>query len=306
MVNIMAADPAPVRVPSGSEELDGLLYLPEGDGPHPCIVMAGGWCYVKEVAQPLFAEVFAASGLAVLLFDYRYFGGSSGEPRQHIDPWSQIDDFRNAVSWLEEREEIDPDRIGAWGISYSGGHVLILGAIDERVKAICSVVPVIDGWESMRLSHGTVSFQNLKRELATARQNLYRTGEHTYFDHQPESLGATGTWPFPYSRDTFARIKAGEAPGYEGRATAESTDMLLRYSTKPFLGRLLSTPSLLCVAEGDDHTHWDLAAEAFETIPGERKKLHIVPKSTHLTLYEDTGTRRTIADIGAEWFDRWL
>ncbi|MBS1862492.1 MAG: alpha/beta fold hydrolase [Actinobacteria bacterium] len=298
--------PTEVRIPSGGEELDALFYLPEGAGPHPCVVLAGGWCYVKEVAQPLFAEVFAEAGLGALLFDYRYFGGSSGEPRQHIDPWAQIEDYSNAVSWLEDRDEIDSDRIGAWGISYSGGHALIVGATDDRVKAICSVVPVIDGWENMRLSHGTVSFQNLRKQLDAARRHLYETGEHVLFDHQPAELGATGTWPFPYSRDTFARIKAAEAPGYDGRATAASTEMLLRYSTKPFLSRLLSTPTLMCVAEGDDHTHWDLAAEAFNAIPGERKKLHIVPRSTHLTLYEDPDTRRKIATVAADWYRQHL
>ena len=298
--------PTEVRIPSGGEELDALFYLPEGSGPHPCVVMAGGWCYVKEVAQPLFAEVFAEAGFGVLLFDYRYFGGSTGEPRQHIDPWAQIDDYGSAVSWLEDREEIDSERIGAWGISYSGGHALIVGATDDRVKAICSVVPVIDGWENMRLSHGTVSFQNLRRQLDAARRHLYETGDHVLFDHQPSELGGTGTWPFPYSRDTFARIKAGEAPGYDGRATAASTEMLLRYSTKPFLGRLLSTPTLMCLAEGDDHTHWDLAAEAFNAIPGDRKKLHIVPRSTHLTLYEDSDTRRKIAEVAADWYRQYL
>lgn len=298
--------PTEVRIPSGGEQLDALFYLPEGPGPHPCVVLAGGWCYVKEVAQPLFAEVFAEAGLGALLFDYRYFGGSTGEPRQHIDPWAQIEDYSNAVSWLEDRDEIDSERIGAWGISYSGGHALIVGATDDRVKAICSVVPVIDGWDNMRLSHGTVSFQNLRRQLDAARRHLYETGEHVLFDHQPAELGATGTWPFPYSRDTFARIKAAEAPGYDGRATAASTEMLLRYSTRPFLSRLLSTPTLMCVAEGDDHTHWDLAAEAFNAIPGESKKLHIVPRSTHLTLYEDPDTRREIAAVAADWYRQYL
>ncbi|MBX6385934.1 MAG: acetylxylan esterase, partial [Microbispora sp.] len=141
-----AATPTPVTVPSEGEQLSGLLYLPDRPGPHAAVVLAGGWCYVKEVAQPLFAEVFAQSGIAALVIDYRYFGGSTGEPRRHIDPWKQIEDYRNAISFLQAREDVDPDRIGVWGISYSGGHVLILGAIDSRVRAVCSVVPVIDGY----------------------------------------------------------------------------------------------------------------------------------------------------------------
>lgn len=268
--------------------------------------MAGGWCYVKELAQPRFAEVFAQEGFAALIFDYRGFGGSSGEPRQHIDPWRQIEDYRNALSYLESRDEVDSERLAAWGISYSGGHVLILGAIDSRVRAVCSIVPVIDGWDNLRLSHGTVSFRALQAALHDARKLFYETGEHTYFDHQPVELGAVGTFPFPHSRPTFQRLKAIEAPAYEGRATAASTDMLLAYSVRSFLPRLVAAPTVICVAEGDDHTHWDLSAEAYEAIPGSRKRFHVVPRSTHLTFYEDLATQREVAIIAADWFKTFL
>jgi alpha-beta hydrolase superfamily lysophospholipase len=295
-----------VTVPSGGEQLEGLLFLPDGPGPHPAVVLAGGWCYVKELAQPDFARVFAERGIAALIVDYRAFGGSTGEPRRHIDPWAQIEDYRNAISWLEGRDDVDSERVGVWGISYSGGHVLILGALDERVRAACSVVPVIDGYDNLRLGHGTMSFRVLQQALAEARRRLYTTGEHTYIPHQPPAVGELGTFPFPHSRLTFARLKEGEAPGYEGSATAASTEMLLGYSVRPFLGRLVGTPTLMVVAEGDDHTHWDLAAEAFEAIPGERKRFHVVPRASHLTFYEDAATRRSVAELAAAWFETHL
>jgi uncharacterized protein len=295
-----------VTVPSEGERLEGLLFLPEGPGPHPAVVLAGGWCYVKELAQPDFARVFAEHGMAALVIDYRHFGGSTGEPRQHIDPWRQIEDYRNAISWLQARDDIDGGRIGAWGISYSGGHVLILGALDPRVRAVCSVVPVIDGWDNLRLGHGTMSFRVLRQALEEARHRRFTTGEHTYIAHQPEAVGALGTFPFPHSRKTFARLRENEAPAYDGRATAASTEMLLAYSVRPFLGRLVATPTLMVVAEGDDHTHWDLAADAFGAIPGERKRFHVVPRASHLTFYEDADTRRSVAELAGEWFDRYL
>lgn len=300
------AAPTTIRFASADDELEALLYLPPQDGPHPCVVMAGGWCYVKELTQPHFARVFCEQGLAALVFDYRSFGGSSGEPRQHIDPWGQIEDYRNALSYLEGRPDVDSERLAAWGISYSGGHVLILGAIDERVRAVCSLVPVIDGWDNLRLSHGTVSFRVLRAALREAHTRLYESGEHTYLDHQPVELGALGTFPFPHSRPTFQRLQETEAPRYEGRATAASTEMLLAYSVRPFLSRLLATPTLMCVAEGDDHTHWDLAADAFAAIPGTRKHFHVVPRSSHLTFYEDAQTQRDVAMISAEWFKTYV
>lgn len=294
--------PRVVEFRSSGSRIAAHLYLPDRPGPHPCVVMAGGWCYVKELAQPAYATVFARRGIAALVFDYRHFGESDGEPRQHIDPWQEIEDYRNAISFVSGLQDIDPARVAVWGISYSGGHVLILGAIDRRIRAVCSVVPVVDGYASMRLSHGTLGFRRLLAELDAAREELYATGSHRYLPHQPASEGEVATWPFPKSRETFARLKAAQAPRYEGRATAASTEMLLSYSVWPFVGRLVATPTLVVVAEGDDHTHWDLAADAYAAIPGDRKHFHAVPRSTHLTLYEDDKTLTSVAELGAQWF----
>ncbi len=295
-----------VEIPSAGETLAADLYLPEGDGPHPCVVLGGGWCYVKELVQPSYARVFAERGFAALVFDYRYMGGSTGEPRQHIDPWQQIEDYRNAISYMESREDVDAARIGAWGISYSGGHVLILGALDARVRAICGVVPTVDGYQNMRLAHGTLGFRRLQAALSEARRKLYETGEHTYLPHQPRDESELASWPFPKSKVTFTRLKETQAPAYEGRSTAASTEMLLAYSVMPFAERLHTTPTLLVVAEGDDHTHWDLAARAYDAIPGERKRMHVVPRSGHLTLYEDEQAVSAVAQVAADWFTEYL
>ncbi|MGH2991786.1 MAG: alpha/beta hydrolase [Solirubrobacterales bacterium] len=300
------SDPTEIEFASEGEQLAALLYLPEGDGPHACVVMAGGWCYVKELVQPKFARVFTEHGLAALIFDYRCMGASSGDPRQHIDPWAQIEDYRNAISFVERLDAIDGDRIAAWGISYSGGHVLILGAIDPRVRVACGVVPVIDGYENMRLAHGTLGLRRLKAALLEARRKLHATGEQTYLPHQPADDTELATWPYPQSRLTFSRLKETQAPAYEGRSTAQSTELLMSYSVMPFLKRLTGTPTLMIVAEGDDHTHWELATDAYAAIPGPQKRFEIVRRSTHLTFYEDDDTVRSVAAIAAGWFTEHL
>src|ERR1700728_2947384 len=99
-----------VEFKSDGITLRGHLYLPEGAGPHPLVVMAGGWCYVKELVQPEYAKVFAGAGVAALVFDYRNFGDSDGTPRQHLDPWAQIEDYRNAISYAETLSNVRRDR----------------------------------------------------------------------------------------------------------------------------------------------------------------------------------------------------
>jgi len=126
--------------------LRGWLYLPDrAAGPVPTVVMAHGFSAVKEMYLDRFAEVFAAGGLGALVFDNRNFGASDGEPRQHIDSWEQVGDYRDTITFAETLPEVDRNRIGVWGSSYSGGHVLVIGAIDRRVKCVVSQVPLISG-----------------------------------------------------------------------------------------------------------------------------------------------------------------
>ena len=134
-----------IEFDSEGTRVRGWLYRPDGAaGDVPAVVLAGGWCYVRELVMPYYAEAFASLGIAALVFDYRNLGSSDGEPRQHLDPWAQIRDYQNALSFLERTDGIDAERLGAWGISYSGGHVLILAATDPRVKAIVSQVLFFD------------------------------------------------------------------------------------------------------------------------------------------------------------------
>ena len=152
------------RVQQQGFEDPGVLVTPEcGKGPFPIAVMGGGWCYVKEIVLPHYAEAIVKAGVAVLMFDYRGLGESEGEPRQHIDPWGQVEDYKNAISFVMKQPEIDPNRVGIWGISYAGGHVVIVGATDPRVKCIVSTVPVVEGWETMKRCHGERKFEKLLR-----------------------------------------------------------------------------------------------------------------------------------------------
>src|SRR5207245_3855316 len=104
----------------------------------PAVAMAHGIGYVKEMYLEPFARRFAAAGIAALVFDYRGLGGSGGEPRQRVFPRDQMEDYRNALTWLSLQSEIDDDRPGVWGTSFSGRHATAVASHDHRLKDACT------------------------------------------------------------------------------------------------------------------------------------------------------------------------
>jgi cephalosporin-C deacetylase-like acetyl esterase len=292
--------PSNVEFKSSGITLRAHLYLPEGEGPFPIVVMAGGWCYVKELVQPEYAKMFAGAGIAALVFDYRNFGDSDGEPRQHLDPWEQIEDYRNAISFAETLPQVDPDRIGVWGISYSGGHVLVVGAIDPRVKCIVSNIPVVDGYVTMKTVHGALAFRDLKTLLIEDRRRRQKTGEFGYMPMSTATpAGELTTWPFPEVTSAFLKFQATVAPNHQHRNTIASTELLMNYDVAPYARRILDTPVFMSVAEGDDITLWDREIEIFNQIATPKKRLFVCEATSHMTLYSNLSRLEMLAREGS-------
>ncbi len=291
--------PLDVSFPSAGTTIRAHLYLPAGPGPHPVVVMAGGWCYVKELVQPEYARVFAGAGVAALVFDYRGFGTSDGEPRQHIDPWAQIEDYKNAISFVETRRELDPARIGVWGISYSGGHVLILAATDPRVQCVVSNIPVVDGWRTMQSVHGALAFRRLEELILEDRRNRLASGVlGTMPMSTADPTRELATWPFPEVTSAFLELKRKVAPTHEHWNTIASTELLMSYDVRPFLRRILRTPVLMSVAEKDDITLWEEEVSVFNQIATPDKRLFLCRDTSHMTLYSNQSRLEVLAEAG--------
>jgi pimeloyl-ACP methyl ester carboxylesterase len=133
-----------LRFPCGPAICAGWLYLPAGVERPAVVVMGNGFSGTRDIGIPPFAEAFARAGLAAFAFDYRTFGASGGSPRQLVDPWMQLDDWRAALAFVRTLAEVDAGRLAVWGTSMGGGLVLVIGAEDSAVSAIVSQVPAVD------------------------------------------------------------------------------------------------------------------------------------------------------------------
>jgi pimeloyl-ACP methyl ester carboxylesterase len=288
------------------------LFTPDqGDGPWPVVIMGGGWCYVKELIMPDYAEFFLRQGIAALLFDYRHLGASDGQPRQHLDPWKQIADYRSAIDAVTYMDEfagvVDPTRIGIWGISYSGGHVLALGALDARVRCIVSQIPVIEGWYNSMRAHGSLGFRELTATVDEDRRQRYLNGgEHGTIPHSGDPRTEVVTWPHPETREVFMEIKETTAPRHEHYSTIQSVEYVWAYDVRHFLPRILDIPTLMIVAEGDDITMWEREVPAFGLIATTKKRLFVQQNSTHMSMYSSQSDLATAATEAAQWYRQWL
>ncbi|WP_354701786.1 Quorum-quenching protein AidA [Paraconexibacter sp. AEG42_29] len=146
-----------ISVGSGGEQLAVWHYPGAGDalagpGGRPCIAMAHGFGATRDSGLEAFAEAHVEAGADVLLFDYRHFGASSGEPRQLISPAAQRADYHAVIAHARSLDGVDPDRIVAWGVSLAGGHVLQVGAEDPRLAAVVALTPAPDGLAAMRVA----------------------------------------------------------------------------------------------------------------------------------------------------------
>jgi uncharacterized protein len=260
-------------VVEGGVTLRGWLFVPGAKGPAPAITMAHGYAGVKELGLERFARAFAEVGFVVLLHDHRNFGASDGAERGDVDPWQQIADWRRAISFLESRPEVDADRIGIWGTSYAGGHAIVLGATDRRLRAVVSQVPTISGFEQGLRRVAPEGIAALERAFAEDDRGQLR-GEPL---RRQLIVSDDPTVPASYrSKDAIDFYLQPTPPGlWENSVTIRSTRAARMNEPGIWVPRVSPTPLLMVVALSDTITVTDLGLAAYERAL-EPKKLQLV------------------------------
>jgi hypothetical protein len=286
----------------GNVELGAWLYLPKREASRsPAITMAHGYAAVKEHGLAKFAEAFADAGFVVLLHDHRTFGTSGGEPRQDVDPWRQVADWRRAISYLESRPEVDPDRIGLWGTSYAGGHALVLGATDRRLACIVAQVPTISGYQQ--------GLRRIAPESVAALEGALNDDERAQLRGEPPRCQAIvnadsavlAAYRTKEAIDFYLQ-PLGDGTKWKNTVTARSTRLARMYEPGAWVSRVSPTPLLMVVASHDAITLTDLALAAYERAL-EPKKL-VVISGGHFAPY--LSEFHISSDAAIDWFRQHL
>jgi fermentation-respiration switch protein FrsA (DUF1100 family) len=276
-----------VSFDSGGESCAAWLYRPPQAS--ACVVIAHGWTGVREQRLDAFGEHFADAGLAALVFDYRHFGASGGEPRQLLDIALQHADWRAAVAYARSVEGIDPNRIALWGSSFSGGHVIVTAADDPAIAAVVAQVPFVDGLAMVRrmpIRH------QLQLTGAALRDQLGAlAGRPPYM---LASVGPPGSAAAMNSPDAEPGFRALCPPGLEWPNEAAARIVLRATLYRPTVRAAdIRCPILFTVGEDDVITPPDLAEKAAAKAP--RSQLRSYPGG-HFDLYVGEGFDRVVAD----------
>jgi len=283
--------------------LRGWLYLPDkARGRVPTIVMAHGFSAVKENYLDKYAEVYSGAGLGALVFDNRNFGASDGNPRQHIDPWRQIADYRDAITYACNLSDVDGDRIGIWGSSYSGAHVLVVGALDRRVKCVVAQVPLVSGHRNAR--------RLIRADMIAPVQGMFVEDRKARYAGKPPGTIAVVSndptvpcaLPTPDSYEWFTETAKLRAPAWRNEVTLQSVELFTEYEPGAYIEYISPTPLLMVIASDDHLTVSDEAIAAYNRAL-EPKKLALL-RGGHFDAY----VKDFAASSGAarDWFAQHL
>lgn len=267
----------------------------------PAIVMAHGFSCVKEQCLGGVAERFADAGFVVLLFDYRCFGQSGGEPRGQLFPLDQIEDYRNAITWLSDHPGVDPGRIGVWGTSFSGGLVLHLSVFDRRIKATVAQVPSVLNYENRwAVDHGVGD--TFAPVLLQDRIARYRTGVVNRMKVvAPE--GEPCILPGQESYEAYMAL-AANAPSWRNGVTVESLEKIREYDPTRYIHLIAPTPLLIIGAEHDTLIEPALLAEAYKRAR-QPKEMRMLP-CRHFDVYLSEPWFSETVDAAVAWFRKHL
>lgn len=260
--------------------LRGWLFRPAQQAQEtPIVVMTHGYNCIKELYLDKYAEVFARAGLSVLVYDHRNFGDSDGMPRQELDPWQQVRDYRHAITFAQRLPGIAPDSVGIWGTSYSGGHVLVVGAIDKRVKCVVSQVPTISGWRTMQRRVRPDQWQGLRKQFDEDRQARFKGAAPKVVpmitqENGNSSHASQDAWDF-FSGNTTTEENLWRHKKWRNEVTLRSLEMYSEYEPGSYISRIAPTPLLMVVGKEDVVTLTDEELMAYNQA-SEPKKLVLI------------------------------
>jgi uncharacterized protein len=290
-------NPRTVNFFSEATKMEGDLFLPadyKAGERRPAIVLCHGFTGVRSLILGDYAKVFCAAGFVVLTFDYRGYGGSEGTRRRLI-PLEQIDDIRNAISFVETLPEVDPNRIGLWGTSFGGANAPYAAGVDTRIKAAVGQVGFGDGERFLLDTRRFGEREELLQAVAEDRRRRAVEGVGKRLGPF-DALNSAQTYAFV--RETLKNVAPSQID-----ISWETIEKTLEYKPIEVIDRIAPRALFLIGARDDDLCRIEGYEKLYERAR-EPKKLVVLP-ITHYEIYGGKWLDES-SRLACEWFERFL
>lgn len=287
---------------SGGHLLTGFWYPPENaDGPAPSIVCCHGFSAMIEVQTVGIPEALSEAGYGVLTYYSRGVGESEG-PRGRVIPREQVEDARNAVTYLQTRDDVDPSAIGVFGSAWGCGVGVVAAAEDTRIKAIVGTVGIGDCERWLRSERPRWEWEAFLTRLREDRARRVLTGEsevvHPNEIHIPDRAASE-------ARDRQWNEFIAKS-GYRGYPL-ETAEAVVEFKPESVVDRI-SPRAALFIHMGKDITVLPEESRSLYAKAAAPKKLVIFEGRKHYDTFQFTNPEvfAQIMEIAIDWLDTYV
>ncbi|RYC54292.1 hypothetical protein CHU98_g11916 [Xylaria longipes] len=280
--------------------LRGKIY--HATQPGPGIVMCPGFNGVKDLGGlPVLAEAFQAADITALLYDPRSVGSSEGEPRNDIDPFRQIEDYSDALSFLGTFPNVDSHQIGLWGISLSASVALTVAAFDKRAKLVIAVCPMSE------YQYETAKMKKILRACFRDRESQVKGNPPFYVPMVDDNGQSPAGLEFGVDRERAAEWAKGGvelAAHYVNHTTIQSYHKIAMWHPWPIWKHIAPTPVLFLIPEQDTICPPEEQMRHYNDLQGP-KMCYLRKGKGHLDLLEG-GNVGEVAKLQVDFFQNTL
>jgi len=274
-------------------KLSGVLHLPEDRGAgerRAAFLVLHGFGSNKDGAGMIaVAKMLAELGYAALRFDMRGCGESEGE-RGRVICLEQVEDTRNARSFLATRPEVDPERIAVTGQSFGAAVAVYSAGVEPRIAACISSGGWGNGEKKFRKQHASPeAWSRFASMLERGKQHRERTGESIMvprYDIVPIPSGLRGN---------LAKGSIMEFP-------FEVVESMMAFNANDVVGNIAPRPLLLLHSANDSVTPTEQSVELF-TRAGRPTDLHLMADVDHFMFSEGN---TLVLNLVRNWLEKYL
>lgn len=271
------------------------LQNPSREVKKPVIILCHGFCGIREILLPAFAEAFAEAGFATITFDYRGFGDSEGE-RGRLVPAMQIADILTVVRWAQQQPTLDAERIGLWGTSFGGCHVFGAAAQAPDVKCIVSQLAFADGeaivsgkMDEEAKNAFIATLDKMAEKQKTSGKEMMVSVNRVLSDAESKAF-------FDENRTLYPKMDI-KIPFLTVRETLQYKPAVAAAQVK--------CPSLVVIAEKDTVNPPEQGRALFAAIGAQEKELYEQPDARHYDIYTGAHFHQVIR-VQIAWFKKYL